>query len=167
MSAPYQAVRASDGYFVMGATSDKLFAQLCKLLDRSDLLESGQYRDIPARLRNREELIGELERTFATRTAAQWVETLLAAGLPAGPLLNYVEAFNSDHAKHRKMRMDIDHPVEGSVPNIGFAVKFQGTPQAVRMHPPLLGEHTEAILGELGIDEAGRARLVEDGAFKP
>jgi len=165
MSAPYQAVKASDNYFVMGATNNKLFTALCKLMDRNDLLNSEKYKDIPDRLRNREALIEELERSFSKKTAAEWVSILLEAGLPAGPILNYAEAFESDHARHRKMRIDIDHPVEGTVPNIGFPVKFQGTPQRVRMPPPLLGEHTNAILLELGVTELERVQLAKAGAF--
>jgi formyl-CoA transferase len=63
------------------------------------------------------------------------------------------------------MRMEIDHPVEGKVPNIGFPVKLSGTPQQVRRHPPLLGEHNEEVLAQLGIGAAERAELAAGGAF--
>ena len=63
------------------------------------------------------------------------------------------------------MRMEIDHPVEGKVPNIGFAVKMSGTPQQVRRHPPRLGEHTAEVLAELGIGAAEQEKLGEQGAF--
>jgi formyl-CoA transferase len=63
------------------------------------------------------------------------------------------------------MRMEIDHPIEGKVPNIGFPVKLSGTPQQVRRHPPLLGEHNEEVLAELGIGPAERAQLQANGAF--
>nr|MBP6406153.1 CoA transferase [Ramlibacter sp.] len=102
---------------------------------------------------------------FITKPKDYWVETLLANGLPAGPILSYPEAFGSEHAKVRGMRMEVDHPVEGKVPNIGFAVKLSRTPQQVRRHPPLLGEHTDEVLAELGIDEAQRHELRAQGAF--
>ena len=63
------------------------------------------------------------------------------------------------------MRMEIDHPIEGKVPNIGFAVKLSGTPQQVRRHPPLLGEHNAEVLGELGISADELAELKVQGAF--
>jgi len=166
MSAPYQAVKASDGYFVMGATSKALWAKLCDLMDRKDLLDDRRFESIPARLENREILIGELEKTFAGDSAENWIERLLAAGIPAGPINTYPEAFNSEHAKHREMRMEISHPVEGKVPNIGFPVKLHGTPQQVRMHPPLLGEHTNTVLREAGFSEAKISQLREEGAFQ-
>ena len=165
MSAPYQAVRSKDGYFVMGATSQKLWRLLCDTLGRSELIEDRRFHDIPARLANREALIEELEKTFVTRTSKEWERDLLAVGIPAGTMYTYPEAFESEHGKYRQMRLDIDHPVEGKVPNIGFAVKLTGTPQQVRRHPPLLGEHTDAILGELGVDAAAAEQLRARGAF--
>jgi len=151
MSAPYQAAKAADGYFVMGATNQKLWRKLCDLLERPDLLDDERFANVSQRLAHREALMAELERSFAARTAEAWIETLLAAGIPAGPILTYPEAFESEHGRHRAMRIEIDHPVEGKVPNIGFAVKMMGTPQQVRRPPPLLGEHTREVLEELGI----------------
>ncbi len=165
MTAPYQAMACSDGYFVMGANNQKLWVQLCTLMQRTDLLDDPRFSTIALRLANRQALQDELEKTFITQTKDYWVETLLAAGLPAGPILSYPEAFGSEHAKVRGMRMEIDHPIEGKVPNIGFAVKLSGTPQQVRRHPPLLGEHTDEVLAEFGIDEAQRTALRAQGAF--
>jgi crotonobetainyl-CoA:carnitine CoA-transferase CaiB-like acyl-CoA transferase len=165
MSAPYQAVKAADGHFVMGATNQKLWKQLCRTLGREELLDDPRFATVSLRLANRPELIILLEESFATRSSAEWVDGLLAVGIPAGPILSYPQAFESEHGKHRKMRIEIDHPVEGKVPNIGFAVKLMGTPQQVRMPPPLLGEHTDAVLAELGIDAAERAELQAQGAF--
>src|SRR5690606_3460927 len=149
MSAPYQAVKARDGYFVMGATNQKLWTRLCELLERPDLIDHPEYGTIPLRLKNREALIEELEREFARRDSEEWIEIMLASGIPAGPILTYPEAFEGEHGTHRRMCMEIDHPIEGKVKNIGFPVKMLGTPQQVRRHPPLLGEHNEEILAEI------------------
>ncbi len=165
MTAPYQAMACSDGYFVMGANSQKLWQQLCQLLDRSDLLVDQRFSTISLRLANRPALEAELERSFRQQPKDYWVSTLLDAGIPAGPILSYPEAFGSEHAAARGMRMEIDHPVEGKVPNIGFAVKLSGTPQQVRRHPPLLGEHTSEVLGEMGVTAAEYAELEAQGAF--
>jgi formyl-CoA transferase len=165
MAAPYQAVRAADGYLVIGATNQKLWATLCTLMERADLLDDPRFVTNAKRLANRAALIDELERSFETRPAADWIALLLEAGIPAAPLLNYPQAFDSEHARHRQMRLDIEHPVEGTVPNIGFAVKLSATPARVRRPPPLLAEHTDEILDELGIDAAGRSALRDGGAF--
>jgi crotonobetainyl-CoA:carnitine CoA-transferase CaiB-like acyl-CoA transferase len=77
--------------------------------------------------------------------------------------LNYAEALASDHAKAREIVMDIDHPIEVKVKSIGFPVKLSETKQRVRLPPPLLGEHNDEILTELGIDEKTRAQLRAEG----
>jgi len=131
------------------------------------LLEDARFKTNPDRLDNREVLIEELEKTFVTRSSEDWVEALLAVGIPAGTMYTYPEAFESEHGRHRNMRMEIDHPNEGKVSNIGFAVKLNGTPQQVRMHPPLLGEHTGDILKEIGMDASAVEDLTARGAFAP
>ena len=165
MTAPYQAMACSDGYFVMGANNQKLWHKLCALIGRPELLADERFTTISLRLANRPALEQELERTFRQQPKDYWVCTLLDAGIPAGPILTYPEAFGSEHAKARGMRMEIDHPVEGKMPNIGFPVKLSGTPQQVRRHPPLLGEHNDEVLAELGIGAAERAELEANGAF--
>ncbi|MDB5913052.1 MAG: formyl-coenzyme transferase (Formyl-CoA transferase)-like protein [Ramlibacter sp.] len=167
MTAPYQAMASSDGHFVMGANNQKLWVQLCTLMQRQELLQDPRFSTIALRLANRPALQDELEKTFKQHPKDHWVDTLLANGIPAGPILGYPEAFGSEHAKVRNMRMEIDHPVEGKVPNIGFAVKLTGTPQQVRRHPPLLGEHNEEVLAEIGLGPDDLARLRREGAFGP
>ena len=165
MTAPYQAVKAKDGYFVMGATNNKLWQLLCGILERPDLLQKVEYQTIAGRLGQREQLIQELENSFALKSADEWIDLLLEHGIPAGPILDYPQAFESEHGRHRQMRIEIDHPLEGKVPNIGFAVKMQGTPQEVRRHPPLLGEHTQEVLTQAGFTPDEIKALEEQGAF--
>ena len=165
MSAPYQAMKASDGYFVMGATNQKLWKLLCEKIGRPELFEDPLFKTNPQRLANRLILAAELEKTFATKSSKEWIELLLIEGIPAGPINTYPKAFGSEHAKYRKMRMEIDHPIEGKVPNIGFAVKMMGTPQQVSRHPPLLGEHTQELLQELGIAGEELKAIQDGGAF--
>ena len=153
------AVRAQDGYFVLGANSKRLWQTLCGILERPDLPADARFASIADRLLNRVTLMEELEKSFARRPAAEWVEILLAAGIPAGPILNYAEALASDHAKARGAVMEFDHPVEGRVRSIGFPVKLSHTKQSVRRPPPLLGEHNEEILDELGIESHTREKL--------
>ena len=165
MSAPYQAMKASDRYFVMGATNQKLWQKLCTVIERPELAQDPRFATVALRLANRLVLVESLEQSFATRSADAWIEYLLEAGIPAGPILTYPQAFESEHGVHRQMRIEIEHPVEGTIPNIGFAVKLRGTPQQVRRPPPLLAEHTQEILEELGIDLAQRKELQSSGAF--
>ncbi len=165
MSAPYQAVKASDGYFVMGANNDKLWETLCNVMDRTDLLSDERYATIADRLANRAPLIEDLEKTFVTAPMEEWVEKLLAAGIPAGPIYNYEQALDNDHARLRQVSMEIDHPIEGRIRSIGFPVKLSGTPQQIRRPPPLLGEHNAELLAELGVSASQVEEMKEGGAF--
>jgi formyl-CoA transferase len=163
MAAPYEAVRAKDGYFVIGANNDRLWLRLCEVIARPDLAANPSYKTNADRLANRERLAADLEKTFLTQDREHWVSLLLKAGVPAGPISDYAEVFASDHARAREMKMTVAHPVEGAVPNIGFPVKLMGTPQQVRRPPPLLGEHNDEIFAELGIAESER-RFATGGA---
>lgn len=156
MSAPYQAVRASDDYFVMGANNQKLWRQLCGVIGREELIEDPRYNSIASRMANRQALIADLETTFRLKSAEHWVDLLLDAGIPAGPIYNYAQALGSAHAIHRGVLMDLEHPAEGMVKSIGFPVKLSETPQKIRRPPPRLGEHTQEVLADLDLPETVR-----------
>ena len=164
--APYQAVMASDEYFVMGANNNRLFQTFCDVIGRPELVTDTRFATNSMRLANREALISEMEKALAAKPALEWIDLLLAAGVPAGPIQNYAQALDSEHAKAREMVMEMDHPVEGKVKSIGFPVKLSETKQQIRLHPPLLGEHNDEILAELGVDEAAKEKLRAEGAFQ-
>lgn len=149
MSAPYQAVQASDGWFVIGAANQGLWLTFLKVLGRTELQDDPRYSTNAARVANRLALIEELAPTFLTRTREEWIDALLAAGVPAAPILDYGEAVVSEQAVARDMVMQVPHPVEGEFKALGFPVKMRGTPQEVRLPPPLLNEHDAAIRQEL------------------
>ncbi|HWK50699.1 MAG TPA: CoA transferase, partial [Steroidobacter sp.] len=114
MSAPYQAVRGSDGYFVIGAANQKLWLTFLEVVQRLELNADPRFVTNALRVTNRIELNEELRPTLAHRTVHEWVEALLAAGVPAGPIYNYEQALATDHVAAREMVMNIPHPVEGS-----------------------------------------------------
>jgi crotonobetainyl-CoA:carnitine CoA-transferase CaiB-like acyl-CoA transferase len=149
MSAPYQAVRASDGHFVFGAANEKLWRAFVEAIGRQDLAGDLRYASNADRMKHRETLIETLSPVFLTRTVEEWVDLLLKAGVPAGPIYDYGQALNSEHAAIREMIQDVPHPVEGMHKALGFPVKLSRTPQRVRRGPPLLDEHKDEILGEL------------------
>jgi crotonobetainyl-CoA:carnitine CoA-transferase CaiB-like acyl-CoA transferase len=149
MSAPYEAVKASDGWFVIGAANQKLWLAFLKVLGREELNDDPRFSQNSERVANRIALIEALAPTFATRTVQEWVDALLAAGVPAAPIYDYGQALATDHVAAREMVMNIPHPVEGTYRSLGFPVKLRGTPQQVRMPAPLLDQHGDEIRREL------------------
>lgn len=148
MSAPYQALATQDGYVTVGANNDRLWNRLCEAIELTRLLTDERFIDNPRRMTNRVALVAELEAVFTGRTTADWVETLLGAGIPAGPIQNYQQVLEDDpHVKERDMIKFLDHPVEGRIEVIGSPIRLSRTPPSIRRHPPLLGEHNDEVLG--------------------
>jgi formyl-CoA transferase/CoA:oxalate CoA-transferase len=104
------------------------------------------------------------ERIGADSTAV-WLDRLEVAEVPCGPINDVLEAFGTDQARAREMVVDIDHPRLGPVRQVGLPFKLSATPGSIRSAPPLLGEHTDEILAELGFDPAAIADLRAAGAI--
>jgi formyl-CoA transferase len=149
LSAPYQAFRASDGFLTIAALTTPHWERLCRVLDRADLTLDERYLSNADRLANLEPLVTEIERALSARSVEDWVDRLLAEGVPCGPILDYAQVFDAPHTSARSMVEVVDHPVEGPVRTLGIPVKLGDTPGSVRRAPPLLGEHTADVLAAL------------------
>ena len=150
MSAPYQALATKDGYLTIGANNEKLWRILCSALNAPELENDSRFADNNSRMAHRAELVDELERRFGTRSTDEWMKLLLAAGVPAGPILNYAQVLHDDpHVKAREMVATFEHPVEGTTSVLASPLKMYGTPTRVSSPPPLLGQHTDEVLAEL------------------
>jgi formyl-CoA transferase len=152
LNAPYQAFRTRDGHINIAALTDGQWTRLCAVLGCSELVDDGRFADNAARMANRAALVTEMERALATDTTAHWVERLLDAGVPAGPILDYRQVFDDPHTRARGMIEEIEHPIEGRIRTLGFPIVMSATPAAVRRPPPRLGEHTRELLHELGFE---------------
>ncbi len=162
---PYQAFRTRDGYVNVAVGSEGIWSRFVAAIGAPHLAEDPRFRTNPDRVANRTALIPELERTFTTRTTADWVAVLEQAGVPAGPIYMLSELFNDPQVRHRQMVQEIEHPRAGRILQTGVPVKFSATPGRIASPPPLLGQHTEGILGELGYDRVQIAALRSHGAI--
>ena len=165
LSAPYQAIRASDGYFTVGANTDKLFEAFCRAIERPDLLADARFAASRARLANRAALIPEIEKTTVTAPRTAWLERLDRHGVPSGPINSYPEALADPHTLARQMVVTLRHPGAGDVNALGIPVKLSETPGAVDRPAPLVGEHTEEILRELGYSDDEQRALCRAGVI--
>jgi crotonobetainyl-CoA:carnitine CoA-transferase CaiB-like acyl-CoA transferase len=163
LAAPYQALRASDGWFTVGANNDKLFAGLCAAIGRPDLVGDTRFARARDRMTNRNALVADIEKTTAGAPCAHWLARLDAAGVPAGPINTYAEALVDPHALARDMIVDLDHPGAGAIKALGVPVKLSDTPGAVDRAAPLLGQDNAALLAELGYSETEQRALRDQG----
>ncbi|MET8468335.1 enoyl-CoA hydratase [Streptomyces sp. NPDC006422] len=147
MSAPYQVVRTKDGHATIAANNQRLWLRLCEALDLHHLADDERFATNTDRMRHRPELIALLEGRLAATSTEECVDLLLAAGVPAGPILDYGQILDHDpHARARGMVEEYDHPVDGPSRVVGFPVKLARTPARLRRHPPVLGEHNDELL---------------------
>ena len=140
---PYQTFAAADGLVSVAGANDGLYRRLCEVLERPDLAEDERYRTNSSRVEHREELVGELERVFAARSADEWVARLGSAGVPAGKVRGVLDAL----AEARTLT--VEHPTIGALRLVASPLGPRAGPQP----PPLHGEHTREVLGELGYDD--------------
>jgi crotonobetainyl-CoA:carnitine CoA-transferase CaiB-like acyl-CoA transferase len=157
---PYEPFRAADGWVAVAAANDGLFVRLCDAIGRPDLAADGRYATNAERVRNRGELAAELGKVFAARPTEEWLQRLLAAGVPAGKIRGVGEAL----AAAGTATTSVAHPTIGSLELVAPPFSLDGGLGAPTP-PPLLGEHTTEVLAELGVPEEEQADLQRRGVI--
>lgn len=147
---PYQAFRTTDGYINVAVGSEAIWRRFCEVVDPA-LAGDARYATNRDRVAHRTQLIDRLQRIFAMKPTAAWTEVLDGAGVPTGPILSIAEVFAHPQVRHRQMVAEMDHPTAGRIGQTGVPVKLSETPGRLRTAPPGLGQHTEAILREVGV----------------
>jgi len=159
---PYQAFRTADGYINVAVGSEAIWRRFCEVVDPA-LADDARYATNRDRVAHRAELIAHLQQIFATQPTAAWTERLEGAGVPTGPILSIAEVLAHPQVRHRQMVVELDHPAAGRIGQTGVPVKLSETPGRVRTPPPVLGQHTDAILRELGMSGSEIAALRREG----
>jgi formyl-CoA transferase len=163
MSAPYQAIRCSDGYITLGAANQRTWERFAHAVGLPELIERPEYKENYSRVQYRHQLEHDIEAVTSTKTREHWLALLEKAGVPCGPINNYAEVFADPHVKARGLAYEMDHPVGGRIQVLGPAVKLSGTPAQLTRRSPLHGEHTAEILHEIGYSEGDIQELARAG----
>lgn len=164
-SAPYQAIRAEDGWFTVGATSARNWQSLCRAIGLERQQRDPRYADPNVRLENRQQLIAEIEAITITQPVEHWIGLLEKEGVPCAPLQDFGQSFNEPHLLARDYFWDAPHPTAGMVRQLGSPMRFSETKVARRKAGPLLGEDTRAVLQELGCAEREVEDLLQSGVI--
>jgi crotonobetainyl-CoA:carnitine CoA-transferase CaiB-like acyl-CoA transferase len=163
-STPYQAYRTRDAYVTVGANNEKLWEAFCtQVLERPEMMKDPRFTTRSARLKNIDGLQDEIEKVFAAHPTEHWVKKLDAAGVPGGPVFNYVQALDNEHSRARNMVVEIDHPKIGRMKTLGNPVKASAELARSRSPAPWLGQHSTEVIRSLGYGDADIAALFADG----
>jgi crotonobetainyl-CoA:carnitine CoA-transferase CaiB-like acyl-CoA transferase len=166
-TVPWQAFQASDGYLVVATRQEIFWRRLCEAMDAAHLAEDARFATNALRCEHRGVLVPQLEDMFRKRTVDDWLARLRAGEVPAAPVNNLDRAFSEPPVAERQMIVEYDHPDVGRVRLPGNPIKMSGVTGTISKPAPRLGEHTDAVLGELlslGSDEI--AALRAQGAIR-
>lgn len=159
---PYQAFVCKDGkYLNVAVGSERIWERFCQGIQRSDLRENPDYVTNGDRVRSRLKLVPLLQELFLSRPVQEWVEELQAVNVPCGPINDLSEVFSDPQLLHREMYLEMDHPTLGPIKQTGIPIKFSLTPGGLDRPPPLLGQHNQEVLQELGFSDSDIERLAE------
>lgn len=142
---PYQSFDAADRPLVVAVGNDAQFEKLCRAIGREDLLEAGRFATNPYRVEKRDELVGELSRTFSRRNADEWAAEIRAAGVPCGPVNDLAEVFSDPHVLSSGILSEVEHPAAGVLRMLASPLLLDGYRPGIRRPPPTLGEHTAEV----------------------
>ncbi|MCS6925536.1 MAG: CoA transferase [Candidatus Binatia bacterium] len=162
-SIPTGTFRVQDGYINIAAGSQHMWERLCRALEAGDLCTDPRFASPSMRSKNRDALTVALEERLQTKTAAEWIEILNAAGVPCGPILTIDQVFADPQVQHLGLACPLAHPRLGHIHVLGLPVTLSRTPGAVRTPAPEKGEHTDEILAELGLSGAEIGQLRAEG----
>ena len=143
---PYQDFPSADGDFVLTVGNDSQFRKFCEVAGQREWADDSRFISNAARVANREVLVPLIRQVTVFKTTAQWLAALELAGVPCGPINNLAQVFADPQVQARGLRLDLPNSLGGSTPQVASPLRLSATPVEYRNAPPLLGEHTDAVL---------------------
>ena len=163
--APYQTLRAKDGWMNLAIANDSLWRRYCDAIERPDFRDDPRFERAPDRVKYREILMPMIVELTATRTVQAWLDLLGAAGVPCGRIRTVAEVCTNPQLVERGKVVDRPHPTAETVRMIGMPIELSETPGRIDQAPPLLGQHTDAVLSDAGYSGEDIRTFREDGVI--
>jgi glutaryl-CoA transferase len=161
---PYEVFACADGHLILAVGNDGQFARFCAVAGKSEWACDPRYSVNAERVRRRHELVPLVAAVMRTRSQRDWLVALEAVGVPCGPINRLDQVFADPQVLARGMRLDLPHPLSGTVPQVGNPLHLSTTPVTYTQAPPLLGEHTASVLAaRLGLSQEALADLAARG----
>ena len=162
---PYQAFKAKDVYVNIAVGNDQLWERFCKAVGLENVMNDPKFATNAKRVENREEIVDIISDLIVTKNGEEWLKILTDAGIPCGPIYTVDKIFADPQVLHRKMMEELDHPKAGKVKVTGIPIKLSDTPGEVETAPPVLGQHTQEILTELGYNDKDLEKLKQENVI--
>lgn len=164
---PYQAFATSDGHMILAVGNDNQFVKFCSVAGLDQLASDEKYNTNAARVKNRDVLAPILQKRIKDNSLDWWISELEKAHVPCGPINTIDRVFEDPQVLARDMKVELDHPVAGKVPQVGSPLKFSKTPVSYKNAPPTIGQHTEEILRDvLNVSSTELKALSESGSIQ-
>lgn len=163
---PYQSFQTADGFLVIGVASEGIWKRFSAAIGKAELADDPRFLKNADRVEHRQELIAILAAIFKSGSTEYWLSVLNKGDVPCAPVQTINQVFSAPQVLHREMLVTVEHPTAGTLKMAGVPVKFSTTPAAVRMPPPLLGQHNDEVLSSwLGmnsteIDQLKKASVI-------
>jgi crotonobetainyl-CoA:carnitine CoA-transferase CaiB-like acyl-CoA transferase len=146
---PYQDFPTADGDFILTVGNDGQFRKFCEVAGHAEWADDPRFANNKQRVANRAVLIPLIRQATVFKTTAEWVAALEQAGVPCGPINDLAQVFADPQVLARGLRVDVPHSLGGTLPQVASPIRLSETPVEYRQAPPLLGEHTDAVLQRL------------------
>jgi crotonobetainyl-CoA:carnitine CoA-transferase CaiB-like acyl-CoA transferase len=162
---PYQAFEAADGPIMIGVANDNLWRKFCAVAGLGAIADDAKFRTNAKRVAHRQETIGHVQSAIAQHAVAHWNDALAAAGVPCAPINSIAQLLGHPHTQASGIIVEYEHQIAGRLKGVGHPVQIDGAARQAGLPPPMLGQHTDDVLGEIGlpaetISELRRARVV-------